>query len=139
MKKTRLFLVAIVVMLPLMAMAGKAKVLKIDFKNPIAERNVGSSSFDIMSLVQGTPGSVTLLSYINAIDAAAEDKNISMIYMTPENISCGTAQLEEIRAALERFKKSGKPIAWPNSWHAAPMPHILPYSSPVPTTSLVQA
>lgn len=117
MKKTRLFLVAIVVMLPLMAMAGKAKVLKIDFKNPIAERNVGSSSFDIMSLVQGTPGSVTLLSYINAIDAAAEDKNISMIYMTPENISCGTAQLEEIRAALERFKKSGKPIvAYCNSF-----------------------
>ena len=117
MKKTRLYLVAIVVMLPLMAMAGKAKVLKIDFKNPIAERNVGSSSFDIMSLVQGTPGSVTLLSYINAIDAAAEDKNISMIYMTPENISCGTAQLEEIRAALERFKKSGKPIvAYCNSF-----------------------
>jgi len=117
MKKTRLFLVAIVVMLPLMALAGKAKVLKIDFKNPIAERNVGGSSFDIMSLVQGTPGSVTLLSYINAIDAAAEDKNISMIYMTPENISCGTAQLEEIRAALERFKKSGKPIvAYCNSF-----------------------
>jgi len=93
-----------------MAMAAKAKVLKIDFKNPIAERNVGGSSFDIMSMVQGTPNSVTLLSYIKAIDAAAEDKNIGMIYMTPENISCGTAQLEEIRSALERFKASGKPI-----------------------------
>ena len=117
MKKTRLFFVAIVAMLPLMAMAGKAKVLKIDFKNPIAERNVGGSSFDIMSIVNGSPSSVTLLSYINAIDAAAEDKNISMIYMTPENISCGTAQLEEIRAALERFKKSGKPIvAYCNSF-----------------------
>ena len=110
MKKTRLFIVAIMAMLPFMAMAGKAKVLKIDFKNPIAERNVGGSQFDIMSIVQGTPSSVTLLSYVQAIDAAAEDKNIGMIYMTPENISAGTAQLEEIRAALERFKKSGKPI-----------------------------
>ncbi|MCQ2068962.1 MAG: signal peptide peptidase SppA [Bacteroidaceae bacterium] len=110
MKRTRLFIVAVLVMLPVMAMAAKAKVLKIDFKNPIAERNVGGSSFDIMSLVQGTPNSVTLLSYIKAIDAAAEDKNIGMIYMTPENISCGTAQLEEIRSALERFKASGKPI-----------------------------
>jgi len=110
MKKTRLFIVAVLVMLPVMAMAAKAKVLKIDFKNPIAERNVGGSSFDIMSMVQGTPNSVTLLSYIKAIDAAAEDKNIGMIYMTPENISCGTAQLEEIRSALERFKASGKPI-----------------------------
>ena len=33
-----------------------------------------------------------------------------MIYMTPENISAGLSQVEEIRAALERFKKSGKPV-----------------------------
>lgn len=110
MKRTRLFIVAIVAMLPMMAMAGRAKVLKIDFKNPIAERNVGGSQFDIMSIVQGTPNSVTLLSYVQAIDAAAEDKNIGMIYMTPENISAGISQVEEIRAALERFKKTGKPI-----------------------------
>ena len=110
MKKTRLFIVAIVAMLPMMAFAGKAKVLKIDFKNPIAERNVGGSSFDIMSLINGTPNTVTLLSYVNAIDAAAQDKNIGMIYMTPENISAGTAQMEEIRAALQRFRQSGKPI-----------------------------
>ena len=110
MKRTRLFVIAIVAMLPMMAFAGKAKVLKIDFKNPIAERNTGGSQLDIMSLVQGTPNTVTLLSYVQAIDAAAEDKNIGMIYMTPENVSAGTAQMEEIRAALERFKKSGKPI-----------------------------
>ena len=94
----------------MMAFAGKAKVLKIDFKNPIAERKAGGSSLDLMSIVNGTPGSVTLLSYISAIDAAAQDKNIGMIYMTPENVSCGTAQLEELRAALERFRKAGKPI-----------------------------
>ena len=110
MKRTRLFVVAILAMLPMMAFAGKAKVLKIDFKNPIAERNIGGSQFDIMSLVQGTPSSVTLLTFVQAIDAAAEDKNIGMIYMTPENVSAGTAQLEEIRAALVRFKKTGKPI-----------------------------
>ena len=103
-------MIAVLAMLPMMAFAGKAKVLKIDFKNPIAERNTGGSQFDIMSIVQGTPNSVTLLTYVQAIDAAAEDKNIGMIYMTPENISAGTAQMEEIRAALERFKKSGKPI-----------------------------
>ena len=110
MKRTRLFVVAVMAMLPMMAFAGKAKVLKIDFKNPIAERNTGGSSFDIMSMVQGTPNSVTLLTYLQAIEAAAEDKNIGMIYMTPENISAGLSQIEEIRAALERFRKSGKPI-----------------------------
>ena len=67
MKRTRLLIVAVMVMLPMMAFASKTKVLKIDFKNPIAERNAGGSSFDIMSIVQGTPNSVTLLSYVNAI------------------------------------------------------------------------
>ena len=110
MKKIRLFLLATVVLMPLAAMAGKAKVLKIDFKNPIVERATGGSSFDIMSIVNGSPSSVTLLSYVRAIDAAAQDKNIGMIYMTPENISAGTAQLEELRAALERFKQTGKPV-----------------------------
>lgn len=104
-----MFVIALAAIMPLLAFAGKAKVLKIDFKNPIAERNTGSS-FDIKSMVQGTPNSVTLLSYLEAIDAAAEDKNIGMIYMTPENISAGLSQVEEIRAALERFKKSGKPV-----------------------------
>lgn len=110
MKRTRLFLIAVMAVMPMMVFAGKAKVLKIDFKNPIAERKAGGSSLDLMSIVNGTPGSVTLLSYISAIDAAAQDKNIGMIYMTPENVSCGTAQLEELRAALERFRKAGKPI-----------------------------
>ncbi len=117
MKKTRLFLIAVIAMIPMMACAAKAKVLKIDFKNPIVERSTGGPSFDIMSLVQGNTSSVTLLSYIQAIDAAAQDKNIGMIYMTPENISTGTAQLEEIRAALERFRKTGKPVvAYCNSF-----------------------
>ena len=105
-----MFAAAVLAMLPLMAFAGKARVLKIDFKNPIAERKTGGSSLDVMSIVQGTPASVTLLSYINAIDAAAQDKTIGMIYMTPENISAGVSQVEEIRAALERFRKSGKPV-----------------------------
>jgi len=106
----RLFVIAAVAMVPLMVLAGKAKVLKIDFRNPITERITGGSQFDIMSLVQGTPSSVTLLKFVQAIDAAAQDKNIGMIYMTPQNVSAGTAQLEEIRAALERFRKTGKPI-----------------------------
>lgn len=107
--RRRLFVIALAAIVPLLAFAGRTKVLKIDFKNPIAERNTGSS-FDIKSMVQGTPNSVTLLSYLEAIEAAAGDKNIGMIYMTPENISAGLSQVEEIRAALERFKKSGKPV-----------------------------
>ena len=110
MKGKRLFVIALAAIFPLLASAaGRVKVLKIDFKNPIAERNAGSS-FDVMAMVQGTPNPVTLISYLEAIDAAAQDKNIGMIYMTPDNISAGLSQIEEIRAALERFRKSGKPV-----------------------------
>ena len=105
-----MFVIALAAIFPLLASAaGRVKVLKIDFKNPIAERNAGSS-FDVMAMVQGTPNPVTLISYLEAIDAAAQDKNIGMIYMTPDNISAGLSQIEEIRAALERFRKSGKPV-----------------------------
>ena len=112
MKKLKICIaiVATILMMPLDGSARNGKVLKIDFRNPISERITGGSSIDIMSIVQGTPGSATLLSYIRAIDAASKDKNISMIYMTPDNISAGSAQLEEIRAALLRFKQSGKPV-----------------------------
>ena len=105
-----MLVVAIAAMLPFMACAGKARVLKIDFKNPIQERIVGGSSIDIMSIVKGSANPVTLYSYVSAIDAAAQDNSISMIYMTPDEVDAGLAQIEEIRAALERFKKSGKPV-----------------------------
>lgn len=110
MKRIVLLLVALLTIMQVQLWAAKPKVLKIDFKNPVVEREVGGSSIDFMALLNGQPASVTLLSYVRAIDAAAQDKNIGMIYMTPENIQAGTAQLEELRAALERFRSSGKPI-----------------------------
>ena len=110
MKRFCFLVLAMLAVMPAVTFAGKSKVLKIDFKNPIQERIVGGSSLDIMSIVNGKSSPVSLLSYIRAIDAAAEDKSIGMIYMTPEYISTGMAEMEEIRAALLRFKESGKPI-----------------------------
>lgn len=89
--------------------AVKPRVLKIDFSNPVQERAAGGQ-FDIMSIIQGTKEPMSLLSYVRAIDAAAQDNSISMIYMTPDKISAGLSQIEEIRSALERFRQSGKPV-----------------------------
>ena len=47
---------------------------------------------------------------INAINSAAQDPNIRFIYMKPEGIACGLAQMQELRSALEHFRESGKPI-----------------------------
>ncbi|MEO0758898.1 MAG: signal peptide peptidase SppA [Cyanobacteria bacterium J06648_16] len=59
---------------------------------------------------------VSLYSAISAIEAAAEDEDITGIYLTGNTFE-GFATLKEIRDALERFKESGKPvIAYETGW-----------------------
>lgn len=47
---------------------------------------------------------------IQSINRAAQDPKIQFIYLKPEGIVCGTAQLQELRTALEHFRESGKPV-----------------------------
>lgn len=90
--------------------AESGKILKIDFKSPVMENSDGAFSFDLQSLNIGPSNSISLLSYVRAIDAAAVDPSIKAIYMTPDNINAGISQMEEIRNALLRFRESGKQI-----------------------------
>lgn len=84
-------------------------ILKLDFKNPIAEQSreeiVNFSSTDL----SGT-SSVGILKILQSIQAAAKDPAIKFIYLNPGNMNMGLAHLEEIRDALEEFRKSGKPV-----------------------------
>ena len=109
-KLVSLFFAAAMLLAPCHAWAGQGRILKIDFKSAITEH--GSSSFSLASLSLGSlgTGSISLLNMVRAIDAAATDPSVSMIYMTPDNISAGMAQMEEVRAALARFRASGKQI-----------------------------
>ncbi len=109
-KLVSLFFAAAMLLAPCHAWAGQGRILKIDFKSAIMEH--GSSSFSLASLSLGSlgTGSISLLNMVRAIDAAATDPSVSMIYMTPDNISAGMAQMEEVRAALARFRASGKQI-----------------------------
>lgn len=86
------------------------KILKIDFKSQVIENSDGAISLDLQSLNIGPSNSLSLLSYVRAIDAAATDPSIKAIYMTPDNIDAGISQIEEIRNALLRFRESGKQI-----------------------------
>ena len=90
--------------------SNKQKVLKLDFTEQVVERK--TSSLDLTGLLSGSLSAdqITLLQYVRAIDAAAQDPKISGIYMTPDNQSLGMAGAEEIRAALARFRQSGKPV-----------------------------
>src|ERR1039458_10253380 len=44
------------------------------------------------------------------LQKAAADAHIKAIVLEPDGLSTGWAKLEEIRAGLERFRKSGKPV-----------------------------
>ena len=57
----------------------------------------------------GGPG-LTVASVWMTLQKAAADSHIKAIVLEPEGLSAGWAKLEEIRADLERFRKSGKPV-----------------------------
>ncbi len=88
----------------------KEAVLKIDFTDmTLAEQ---TAEADPLAMLQGggeiTP--VGIYSAINAINAAAQDPAIRYIYMKPDAVAGGTAQIEELRTALKNFRDSGKAI-----------------------------
>ena len=88
----------------------KEAVLKIDFTEmTLAEQ---TAEADPLAMLQGggeiTP--VGIYSAINAINAAAQDPAIRYIYMKPDAVAGGTAQIEELRTALKNFRDSGKAI-----------------------------
>ena len=85
-------------------------VLQINFDNvTLAEQ---TQEADPISMLTGGEMSTPLGIYsaITAINAAAEDPAVKFIYMKPDNVSGGLAQIEELRTALKNFRNSGKAI-----------------------------
>jgi protease-4 len=88
----------------------KSAILKLDFASPITEQSVENYAFSLYPFNAEINNSISILDYVRAIDQAAKDPAIKFIFMTPENLKMGIAQAEEIRAALKRFRDSGKAI-----------------------------
>ena len=86
----------------------KGKILKLDFRTTIGERTGSTPSLSLSGVSNNS--TLSLLSFEKALEKAAEDDNIGMIFMTPDKYSGGTAAAEEIRKALEKFRASGKPV-----------------------------
>lgn len=86
-------------------------VLKIDMSSLTIDEQ--TTEPDPKSLIMGgemTSG-VGIWSAVNAINAAATDPSIKFIYLLPDNMSISTANVEELRKALENFRKnSGKAV-----------------------------
>ena len=84
-------------------------ILKLDFLSPVAEQSEENFRWNQLSGPDFS-NSISLYDYVRAIDRAAEDPAIKFIYMTPDMPALSQSQMEEIRAALQRFRASGKAI-----------------------------
>lgn len=81
-------------------------VLSLNFSGALPE-HVGSE-FQLDFLQSGPPS--TLLTVRRAIQRAAEDDRISALALDCGGLGAGWAKVEELRWAIEDFKKSGKPV-----------------------------
>jgi protease-4 len=76
----------------------------------LAEQTQDSPMPDVMSLSFDMGCIVGLWDAVQAIEAAAADPSIQYIFLRPDGASAGMAGLEELRAALENFRRSGKAV-----------------------------
>ena len=87
----------------------RTAVLSLDFsKLAVSEQ---TTEADPLSQLQGsnvTP--IGIWDAIQAIDAAAADPAIKYMYLRPDMASGGIAELEELRTAIDNFRRSGKAV-----------------------------
>ncbi len=67
--------------------------------------------FDMPGFMSGMDDDpVTLLNYVRAIRAAADDDRIEALVLRCDGSASGWAKAQELRWAVQEFKKSGKPV-----------------------------
>lgn len=83
-------------------------VLMLELRTPIVERDDENpfSSFDITNLEPSSELGLNVL--LENIQKAGEEENIKGIYLNPMVIQAGWGTVQEIRDALQEFKKTGK-------------------------------
>ena len=93
----------------------RSGILKMDMST-FALSEQGNQNFDPTSLLMGGGTMATplgLWNAVQAINAAAADPAVKLIYLKPDGATAGMSQMEELRQALLNFRQSGKPvIAW---------------------------
>lgn len=86
----------------------KGKILRLSTGSRISEQ--GGSDFGISLSGISTGNSISLLSVERALEKAAEDDNIALVYLNTDHFSAGMAAAEEIRAGMVRCREKGKPV-----------------------------
>jgi protease-4 len=81
-------------------------VLVVNLQGEIPEK----PPMEMPAILGGDHPGLTLTSLWMTLQKAAADPHIKAIVLKPEGISAGWAKLEEMRADLDQFRKSGKPV-----------------------------
>ena len=85
-------------------------ILKIDFSTPVTELGQEDAMQAFQSFNFNSVKPLGILKAVKAIEMAATDPAIKFIYINPNEMNIGIANLEEVRNALVNFRKSGKAI-----------------------------
>lgn len=89
----------------------KEGLLKIDMSTfAITEQSTEANPLDMLTSGTETPANIGIWDAITAINAAATDPAVKYIYLLPDGVMGGIAQLEEFRTALKNFRSSGKAV-----------------------------
>ncbi len=91
----------------------KEGVLNVDLSNIVLNEQSQPFSFSLspsMFSTEAQPTSIGIWDAVQAVKAAAADPGIRFIYLRPDGVSAGIAELEEFRKALADFRLSGKAI-----------------------------
>lgn len=86
----------------------KGKLLRIDMAKIADERGTNSLNLSLSGL--NVSRGLSLLEVERAIGEAAFDNDISMIYVDANKVGASLAAVEELRACLRQFSRSGKPV-----------------------------
>ena len=87
----------------------KGKILYFDAGNNLSEQRGSSFRFSLLGGLS-VSNSISILSVERALEKAAEDDDIAMVFFRPDMISAGMAGREELRQSLARFAAKGKPV-----------------------------
>lgn len=85
-------------------------VLTIDFSEiSISEQTTEAPLIEAIRNIEA-PEHLGILSAVAAINAATFDPAVKFIFIKPDEVSGGIAQIEEVRNALLKFRESGKAV-----------------------------
>ena len=86
-------------------------ILKIDMSTfALTEQSIEVNPLNMITSGEKTTDNIGIWDAVQSINAAANDPAVKFIYLLPDHVMGGTAQIEEFRTALQNFKDSGKAV-----------------------------